>query len=272
MKRKINIDNNFITAPHTICQLSDNNVKVINEYQQEKYEIIDKRDSIKLFGQYAGLLKEIRNRDTVKILDIGGGSGYFALKLYEYFSDKHCEVFVLDTTKYDTWDKNTDKITFIKGSANNLNTLFAEKSFDLIFTNRVFHHFVRGSWKQTMDGILDIMKQIAYVLNQDGFFCITDYFYNGFLYDKAPSKLIYSLTSCKIKPLIAIFSKFGSMSAGIGVCFLSKKMWFNLFSQVGFVIETLYEGENYKVRWYKKLFLLIKNCKAGNILILKKSD
>jgi hypothetical protein len=49
-------------------------------------------------------------------------------------------------------------------------------------------------------------------------------------------------------------------------------MWFNLFLQVGFVIETLCETEDYKVSWYKKLFLLIKNCKEDNIFILKKSD
>jgi hypothetical protein len=122
-----------------------------------------------------------------------------------------------------------------------------------------------------MDGILDIMKQIFCILNKDGFFCITDYFYNGFLYDKAPSKLIYSLTSCKIKPLTALFKKFDAKSAGIGVCFLSKKMWFNLFSQVGFIIKTLLEAPDYKVSWYKKLCLFIKNCKEDNILVLKKS-
>jgi SAM-dependent methyltransferase len=192
------------------------------------------------------------------------------LSLHSYFSNKSCEVFIVDTTQYDTWKKHADKITFVKDSAENLSKLFSEETFDLVFANRVFHHFVKGSWEKSFRGMADIMKQVAFILKKNGLFCITDHFFNGQLHHTSTSKIIYILTSIKFKPVAALFKRLEAHTAGIGVCFLSKKMWLYLFSQAGFIIEALKESPNCNLKWYEDFFLLVKSNSEDNVIILKK--
>jgi ubiquinone/menaquinone biosynthesis C-methylase UbiE len=250
----------------------DNDLKIINEHQKQNYERFEERTSLTLIEEYSCVLEKMKNRDTLKILDVGGGSGNFALALRKYFSNKKCEVFVLDSAKYDTWAKYANEITFIEGSASELRKFFDTSTFDLIFANRVFHHFVGDSWKRSINGMLDITKQIGSLVKKDGYFCIIDYFYNGQLCDKAASKTIYTLTTSTFPPIVALNKKLGSKSAGVGVCFLSKKMWLNMFSQTGFIIEILNEKSAYKMNKLKKLCLFIESCKEDNVIILRKLE
>jgi len=101
-----------------------------------------------------------------------------------------------------------------------------------------------------------------------------DYFYNGYIFDNSASKIIYFLTSCKNPLLSSVFRKIESKSAGVGVCFLSKKMWFSLFNKNDLVIDRLYEeGTKISISFREivyKLFLLIKNRHEDVIIILKK--
>jgi hypothetical protein len=179
---------------------------------------------------------------------------------------------VVDTTQYDTWKKNSDKVTFVKDSAENLSKLFSEETSDMVFANRVFHHFVKGSWRKSFNGMADIMKQVAFILKKDGLFCINDYFFNGRLHHASTSKIIYVLTSIKFKPVATLFRKLEAHTAGIGVCFLSKKMWLHLFFQAGFIIKILKESPNRKLKWYEELFLLVKNNSENNVIILQKNS
>jgi len=46
----------------------------------------------------------------INILDRGGGSGNFALALFRYFAEKgiKAKIFVLDITRYSTWEQYGD--------------------------------------------------------------------------------------------------------------------------------------------------------------------
>jgi SAM-dependent methyltransferase len=250
--------------------MKTNNIKTINIHQQQIYDWFEKETTKQLINGYVDILEKIKHRNSLKILDIGGGGGYFALSLYDYFLGKDCEIHVIDTTQYDTWKQNSDKIIFVKNSAENLSKLFSENTFDLIFANRVFHHFVKNSWRESFNGMADIMKQGSFILKEDGFFCINDYFFTGRLHHTLTSKIIYTLTSIKLATIASLLQKLDAHTAGIGVCFLSKKMWLELFSQSGLIIETLKESPNRKLKWYEEFFLLIKNNSDNNVIILQK--
>jgi hypothetical protein len=175
---------------------------------------------------------------------------------------------------YDTWKTNNGKITFIESSVEKLRELFTHETFDIIFANRVFHHFVGKTWKDTIRGIYQITGSITGLLKNDGCFCITDYFYDGYFFDTSASRIIYAFTSCKIPLLVSIFRKIEAKSAGVGVCFLSKKMWLRLFESHGLIVDNLYEG--YKCKKSLRMiiygiFLLLKNLQEDNVMILKKS-
>jgi ubiquinone/menaquinone biosynthesis C-methylase UbiE len=209
------------------------------------------------------------DRKNLKILDIGGASGNFALSLSEFFSNIKCEIFVVDTTQYETWMQYKNKINFIEGSANKLTTIFREEKFDLIFANRVFHHFINRTWEKTIHGMIEIMKQIFTLLKQDGVFCINDHFYNGLFYDKATSKIIYMLTSCTLQPIVKLCKKLGAESAGVGACFLSKKMWITILTNTGFIIDRIMESEKaFKVNKIKKICLCNKSIVLDNIILV----
>lgn len=245
-------------------------IKTINDYQKQIYLDFEKDTTQKLLDLYGAVLQKTKQLETLKILDIGGAGGFFAYALSDYFSDKTCEIYVLDTMEYPTWTTYSKKITFIKNSADNLNKLFDEYTFDLVFANRVFHHFVRNSWKKSIDGMADILKQIRYCLKLNGFFCVVDLTYDGFLYDKITSKLIYTLTSLKSSSAAFVFRALGAKTAGVGVCFLSKNMMLDLFTRADFQLETYVEDSETYIHWYQNILLLCRKMRANALFICKK--
>jgi ubiquinone/menaquinone biosynthesis C-methylase UbiE len=247
-----------------------NSIKLINSNQKILYESYEKRSIDYFFQKYDTIFTEIDCRKNVNILDIGGASGYFAMALYEKFLEKKCNIFVIDTTAYDTWQEFNDKINFVKISANNIKEIFKENTFDLIFANRVFHHFVLNSWNKTIKNMFEILDQMKFILKEDGYICINDHYYNGFLFDKITSLIIYILTSCSLSPVIKLCKKMGAESAGIGVCFLSRKMWCSLFNKIG--LNDIYkkDGNKLKLKWYKRVLLCAKEITLDNVMVLKR--
>jgi CRISPR/Cas system CSM-associated protein Csm5 (group 7 of RAMP superfamily) len=60
-----------------------NEIPVINVYQKERYEDYEKRTANVLLDKYTAILdKTVENNKKIKILDIGGASGHFAMTLY----------------------------------------------------------------------------------------------------------------------------------------------------------------------------------------------
>ena len=129
-----------------------------------------------------------------------------------------------DISKYYTWQSFRSQVTFMEESVEKLSSIFEENTFDIIFANRVFHHFVRQTWRKTFSGMVNIMAQISKIIRSDGYLCIMDHFFDGLVFDRSSSKIVYTVSSCKIKPIMNICKKVGIESSGIGVCFLSRKM------------------------------------------------
>jgi len=246
-------------------------MKAINEYQKIQYEMLEKDICKDLLSRYEPYISEYKNNNSIKILDIGGAGGYFALEIKEYFANKNCEVIVVDNTIFDTWAEFSNRVTFIQASADNLDAIFEENTFDLIFVNRLFHHLVRESWKKTVKGISNIMGKIYKILKHDGQLCITDHFYNGLVFDEICSRIIYMASSSTFTPILKICKKIGSLSAGVGVCFLSYKMWVKLLNENNLQIEKLDLTHNeFTKTVYKKILLLNSENTLDNIIIAKK--
>lgn len=254
---------------------NQNEIVIINDYQKARYEDHEKATAGILLDKYTALLDKIIQTNTkIKILDIGGASGYFAMVLYDYLRGKDCEITVIDTAEYSTWEKFSKKIQFMRESADSLEKVFPPGTFDIVFANRVFHHFVAGSWNKSVYLMNNAVRQISWVLKDGGYFCVTDYFYDGLFFDTSASRLIYTLTSCKIFFLVKIFRMIEAKSAGTGVCFLSRKMWRALFDRNNLCIEYANEGYKLKRNIFRmavyKICLLIKNVREDIIIITKK--
>lgn len=245
-------------------------VRIINEYQKNLYGNMEKTISEWLFSKYNGVIQKYRKKRALKILDIGGASGHFAVMLKEFYFDIDCDVTVIDSTKFETWNEFSKKINSIETSADNIDRIFPEDTFDIIFANRVFHHFVRENWEQTIEGINEIIKKARKILNKNGRICITEHFFDGFLIDSISSRIIYAISSNKCKAIIWLCKKMGVESAGVGVCFLSKKILVNKLVSNKFEIEIIYESKNERLkRWRQKIVFLNKRNTLDNIIIAK---
>lgn len=243
-------------------------IRIINEYQKNLYGNMEKTISERLFSKYNDVLQKHRGKDTLKILDIGGASGYFALKLKEYYCDTDCDVTVIDSTVFETWSEFSGRINCIETSVDDIDKIFSENTFDIIFANRVFHHFVRKNWKQTVEGIDEIIKKIHKILKKNGTICITEHFFDGLFVDGLSSRIVYALSSNKCKAIIALCKKIGVESAGVGVCFLSKKTWIKKLTDNKFEIEKIDESKKERLKeWYKKIMFLNKKNTLDNIII-----
>jgi SAM-dependent methyltransferase len=243
----------------------------INANQKAKYAEYELRNKDTFCLSFDAVLAKVSDRQNIKILDIGGASGYFAQALATRFSGNACSVFVVDTTRYDTWN-DSGGVNFIEASADELAALFEEGTFDLIFANRVIHHLVKASWGKSLLSIEHVMRQMAQLLNSDGYLCITDHFYNGALFDSAASRIIFALTSCGFPPVASLCRKLGAESAGVGVCFLSKRLWEYMFGMSKLQLEIFNAGWIVNHKRYKRFFLFIKSCVHDNIMILSKCD
>jgi hypothetical protein len=117
----------------------------------------------------------------------------------------------------------------------------------------------------------NILGKIYKILKNDGRLCVTDHFFNGFIFDKISSRIVYKISSCTLKPVLTVCKKIGVESSGIGVCFLSYNMWLNLLDKNNFWIEKLDMGKSSRMKeWYKKIWFINKENILDNIIIARK--
>jgi len=240
----------------------------INLNQKEYYGAIE-RNSIDFYAKkYQVYLEQFKEKKDLKILDIGGASGMFASYLSDVFKDNNCEVYVLDSTKYEEWEDSERNVRYIEDTVENLSQHFQKSSFDIIFMNRVVHHLVYNSWTKTHIMMAELLKDISGILKSDGRLFICDHFYNGFIFDNAPSFLIYKLTSCKIPFIVKLCKAFKAESAGVGVCFLSQKNWDRLLNKADLTIENAIFGSK-GIKKIQHYLLFIGSYSYDNVMMLK---
>lgn len=248
-------------------------METINASQQALYEKYDKKTALEDIARYRKVLDGYHGRDGLRVLDIGGASGNFALAVSEYLG-QDVEVFVLDSTEYPTWqdESYSSKINFIRASVEELGSVFGDGvTFDLIFANRVFHHFITKGWLKTLRGMDEVLGQIRGRLADGGTLCVKDHFYNGAVFDSAASFMIYTLTTCKIPAVAKVVQKNGAHSAGVGVCFQSEKMWLDRIKKNGFTVDEVDPQPYKRLSKKKRLVLLCKEYSFENIIYAKKS-
>lgn len=223
-----------------------NEIVTINGNQKDDYQRIDKKNSGTILKRYFNLIKLNTINRQISILDVGGGAGYFTKAVYDYLTERGFEVtaYVLDTMRYPNWNKeNFKNIIFCEGSVEHVDTYFNEQKFDLIFCNKVFHHFITNTYSGTVQMLTVCMNKLGHQLSACGRLCILDYFYDGLLIDSFPSWMIYQCTSQKNGLLVRLFKKMGSKSAGSGVCFQSERMWRRLIEDCGLKVAVFERGQ-----------------------------
>ncbi len=247
-----------------IAELPVGTERKINEYQKSKFA--SNRDAGKIIVDIHRPILDgcITKGGPLSVLDIGGGSGYEMMEVYAYCQSKGCEVHctVLDTTAYDTWGGEQYKcINFVEGSAFNITELFEPHSFDLVFCNRLMHHLVFESLKQTKLGQAVFLEGMKQILKPGGTLCVTENTIESYV-GNFSNNLHFYLTATQNPLLARVFRAFGAKSAGTGVYFRNERGWAKLFHDCGFQIirQTAARGQasfpNFKQKFAKTVMLI----------------
>jgi SAM-dependent methyltransferase len=172
---------------------------------------------------------------AVSVLDVGGGNGRFADRILAAYSTAN--VTILDNAP-SLLAKNSSlsRKQVVHHSALELESL--KERYDIISMNWLLHHLVGDTYAHSIRNIRETLCKCHSLLKPRGRVSIYDNLYDGWLWAKGPSRIIYELTAVKWKPIARLAARAGANTAGVGVCFQSELAWREHFHMCGLKIES----------------------------------
>jgi Methyltransferase domain len=164
-----------------------------------------------------------------RFLDVGGGVGLFAdrvLAAFPFTSGTILEPAINLSAR----NRADARKRVLNGAFQT--TSFAEgEKFDVIFFNWVLHHFVVSGYKATVEAQIAALQASGDLLHSRGAIFIFENFYDGWIIDDLPSRIIYGLTASRaLRPITA---RLAANTAGVGVSFHSESGWRRLVNAAG---------------------------------------
>lgn len=205
-------------------------------------------------------------KGNFRFLDVGGGNGVFCDKLLAAFP--HSTAVLLDNSEYLlSLNKQSNRKRIICESVENIDKIFPNEQFDVVFLNLVLHHFVSNSYKATLRNVTNTFLRLKPLLSSGGYVYVFEDFYNGLIFNGLTSYLIFTLTSSKM--LAGLTRKLGANTGGVGVCFRSRKQWGKIIKKCGY--EVVNEGEShvFKFPLYKRILLHMGKVNMGYLWLKK---
>lgn len=233
-------------------------VKKLEDAQLEAFNVeyvTDRRwEIVKSF-----LERDFGGRDF-RFLDVGGGNGLFADRVLESYPGAVGTI--IDSSKL-LIEKNTknDRKELICESVEQIESVLGGRQFDIVFFNWLLHHLVDDSYSGTRANIRSCIDSTSRMLSADGRIAIFENIYDGYLVDGLPSYIIFELTSSRV--MTPITRKLGANTAGVGVCFMSRKQWVDVIEQVGLDIIGYQDDFKRRIPWHVKMFLHLRDVRVG---------
>ena len=188
-------------------------------------------------------------------LDVGGGNGMFADRLLAAYP--HSKGTVLDNSEVLlSRNQPNERKALLLDSVENLNGI--NMCYDIIIVNWLLHHVVGDSYALTRRNQVSTLRTLGTLLTERGRISVFENVYDGLLIESLPGWLIFQLSANQtIGP---ITRRLGANTAGVGVCFLSKKQWLSTMNDAA--LEVLRDAEpdswTWRVPLSWKMFLHIR--------------
>jgi len=185
-------------------------------------------------GYIYSVVKECIDEDfpdgEFRFLDMGGGVGRLTDKILDEFPKSRG--LVLDNSEY-LLSKNRvhNRKTLLCASAQWVDTIFADRRFDIVFIHDLLHHLVCETYKDSRQAILNTLVLTKMMLSSCGRVSVWENLYSGAIVDSLPSHIIFHVTSSKL--LCRLTKRLGANTAGVGACFLSEKQWHTVLNNAG---------------------------------------
>lgn len=240
--------------------MSATTVKLLSENQTQTFDEEYVCDT--LFEQIRPYYNIINKHQRFDVLDVGGGNGMYADRLLRTYNKAHLTV--LEPDKY-LLEKNSThhRKQVVQGTFQSAQ--LQNYSFDVIQFNWVLHHFISDDYKSSRALQIEALREARMLLRPGGRIIILENFYDGYLLNNLPSRIIFELTANRlISPLIR---HAGANTAGVGVCFNSLKVWQRMLRECEFnriKIEHCYDFSELSA--LKSMLLGIKKQHVGLIV------
>lgn len=214
------------------------------------------------FEYLTDCIRKMHGDAEFTFLDLGGGNGNFTDRLLEAFPA--AIGYVLDNSEY-LLEKNQPhpRKHLVLASADHIQEVFPDTKFDIIFANWVLHHLIYDSYRSTTKNLQETLTNLQGVLKDGAKISVFENLYDGWLFDNLPSHVIYHLTSSR---LLAPLTKMGGANtAGVGVCFRSKKSWLSSFENAHLKNTGFWEDDwKFDVSLINRLVLHMGNVRTGH--------
>ena len=233
-------------------------MKKLNESQLKNFdnEYVKKEEWAILTSH----IKKAFPRGEFHLLDVGGGNGMLADKILDFYPNSM--VTLIDNSDF-LLSQNVirDRKVVHNMSAENIEEL--KDKYDIISINWVLHHLVSDTYSESRKNINGTLCKLKSMLKPGGFISVFENIYDGQIIQWLPSYLIFYFT--RSKALSSLTSRMGANTAGVGVCFLSKKQWDDEFKRADLKIASYADSRaKPKQFWLKKFVLHLGNIRHGH--------
>jgi hypothetical protein len=193
-------------------------------------------------------------------LDVGGGNGVFADRVLTNYPEARATV--LDNSEK-LLERNwpDSRKLLVHASASDLRRVL-DRSYDVIFFNWVLHHLLGSTYAATLQNMRLALSAAVPFLTERGRISVFENMYDGLVVDGLPSRLIYTLTSSR--RLAPFTRRMGANTAGVGVCFLSRRAWGSQFERVALRVERYGDDARWQVAIHRRVFLHLGNIRCGH--------
>ncbi|HEY2464420.1 MAG TPA: class I SAM-dependent methyltransferase [Steroidobacteraceae bacterium] len=225
----------------------------LDESQNEAFDY-EYHSEVELTGKLA-FIRDVFPNGPGRILDIGGGNGKFMDRLLAEFPD--AEGYLIDISQ-NLLDKNqpNPKKHLIHGSFEDLPKLLPGKTFDLVTINWVLHHLIGPSYRRSVENVEQALAMTSGMLSPQGLILVAENEYQGLLESNVPSHVIYTITRIRNPAFVGLARRYFN-TAGVGVCFQSKRGWFNIFKRTGLRVDYYLQNSRWKHGLKKRLMFLL---------------
>jgi SAM-dependent methyltransferase len=206
----------------------------------------------------AAVEAQFQDARCLRFLDIGGGAGYFAVRVRDAYP--HWNVHVSDISDLLLGYSKSKGFTVVKSSILDDVSDRWMGAFDVVSVNWVLHHLVGPDHSQTNTNAIRALSNIRKLVAPTGLVSVFEDNYVGHFFDDSPGRLIYELTS---RRSIARFVRWlGANTAGVGIRFRSVSAWRRIFQSAGLIVRSVSFDSDLRIGRGKKMLLNIKeaNC------------
>jgi hypothetical protein len=211
----------------------------------------------------AAVEAQFEDARCLRLLDVGGGAGYFAVRVRDTYPQWN--VHVSDISDVLLSYAKSKGLTVIKSSILDDVPDRWVGAFDVVSVNWVLHHLVGSGHSQTNTNVIRALSNIRKFVAPTGLVSVFEDNYVGHLFHDSPGRLIYELTSRRsiARPVRWL----GANTAGVGVRFRSASAWQRIFQSAGLIVRSVRFDGDLGIGQGKKMLLNIKEANCSHFFL-----